>query len=239
MGYYWTSRNPHLHYYHGKISIMTVRQQNSIINKRLQIAFFVTLFIIVLGGFLWAINQARQFRNAAYQSAGKIIPVPTIEQDTTANWQTYTNNLLGFSFQYPPEVLTLHEEIHTSGNLVTKIMLTPVKDNATSVTILVWKSPKTPLTKNTIETWCKNTLRNEAVEQKVLCALLSPPAIAEITILGKKLYSVRYYSSFNDRTDFFIIPQDKYVFTAHVVTPTDAKTQIPILQILSTFKFLE
>ena len=218
---------------------MTVSKQNNITNQRLQIAFFATLFIIVLIGVLWVFNQGRQFRNAAYQSAGKVLPVPTIEHDTTTTWQTYTNIPLGLSFKYPREILKLTEEIHTSGNITTKIVLTPIKDNATSVTVLVWKSPKAPLTKNTIESWCKNTLRNEASEQKVLCALLSPQALTETKILGKTFYSTKYYSSFNDRTDFFIISQEKYVFTAHVVTPTDTKTQIPLLQILSTFKFLE
>lgn len=207
---------------------------------KLQIGFFATLGILFISIFFWTFNQAVQFRNIAYQSREKNIPAPTAKQETIANWQTYTNTLLGFSFSYPPDVLTLREEIYTSGNLITKIILTPVKDNATSITILVWKSPKTSLTKNTIETWCRNILRNEAAQQQVLCALLSPPALTETTIIGKKFYSTKYFSSFNDKTDFFIIPQGKNVFTVQVVTPNHSQNQTPLLlQILSTFKFTE
>ncbi|MBI2034985.1 MAG: hypothetical protein HYT11_04600 [Candidatus Levybacteria bacterium] len=217
---------------------MTVPKQNRITNKQLQLAFFATLFVIALTGLLWIFNQARQFQKTANQSKSTIIN-PTIIQDPTENWLTYQNQLLGFSFKYPPDILKLSEEVHTPGNLITKIMLSPVKDNATSMTILVWKSQKTSLTKITIESWCKNTLRGEAAAQNVLCALLSAQAITETTIFGKTLYSTKYYSSFNDQTDFFIIPQEKYVFTIHVVTPTSAKNQLPLLQILSTFKFIE
>ncbi len=204
-----------------------------------QIIFFATLIVGVLGGLLWIFNQTIQFRNAAYQSKPNILPMPTIKRDATTNWRTYTNTPLGFSFKYPEEVFTLTDQEQTqgTGNLIDKIELVS-KVSTMQVVLLIWKAKATSLTKATIESWCRNTLRGEAAEQKVLCALLSPPAIVETTILGKTLYSTKYYSSFNDRTDFFIIPEKKYIFTIHVVTPNDAQDQTPLLlQILSTFKF--
>lgn len=218
---------------------MTAHTRKERSYRKAQYVFFATLSLLLLGSVLWMIIQARQFRNTAYRSLQQTIPPPT-SQDSTANWYEYKNTYIGFSFKYPSDLLKVTEEpqLGKSDNLLTKITLTPLKEQTTSVTILVWKAPKTSLTKDTIESWCKKIPRGEAAEQKVLCALLSPPAIAETTIFGKTLYSTKYYSSFNDRTDFFVIPEKKYLFTVQLVTANNTQSQLPLLQILSTFKFL-
>lgn len=234
MGYHWPGSNSCFYYCFGKNAAVIHKEQKKY--QKLQTVFYSALGIIIFSGFVWMYYQSTQFRNTVYQSRG-LAPIPTIKQDPMKDWQIFSLPLLGFSFKYPQDKFTVTDNDKKGVNLVRKIELVS-KDASTRVAVLVWNKPVLPITKDSIETWCKNTLKREAAEEDVLCALLSPQALSKINIFGKTIYQTKYYSSFNEQIEFFIIPQSNYIFTASVVTPNNGENQTPLLlRILSTFKF--
>lgn len=47
-----------------------------------------------------------------------VVPTATPTPDPTANWKTYTNSKLGFTFQYPTELVFLSDGLDNGGSLL-------------------------------------------------------------------------------------------------------------------------
>jgi hypothetical protein len=88
------------------------------------IPFLLVILVLLLAstGFLYYQNINLQKQISSLKNT-----TPTTTPDPTANWKTYTNDKLGFSFKYPGELVDVYDlldeytgEAQSSGTLTIK-----------------------------------------------------------------------------------------------------------------------
>ena len=161
--------------------------------------------------------------------------VPTPTPDITANWKTYTNKALGFSFSYPQELSYLYDQFgfnhpdNPEGNLLLQNYdgSKPRKNQAIDFQMVVeaYKSSD----RVTLDKYVKdpNKVWNQSGVQTFTDIILdNEPSLKGLAIQK------------NEKVPTIWISHKGYILTIYLETPKSTNASL-FDQILSTFKFTQ
>lgn len=153
------------------------------------------------------------------------IPVPTYINNEpkritptpkNSEWIVYTSPEYGYTFEYPNSYRVEQGEKGTQ--LLEKISVFDSNYQYPLFKVTVWAYPSGVLQRKDIEMWCFRTLLEEARKENLLCAFMSSAAIDEVEIDDTLVYTVSSYSSFGEKVEYYIIPQNGRVIIIQSVT---------------------
>lgn len=186
---------------------------------------------LLIGGY-FLYGQTSDFPKAPKQTT-EVTPSPI--SDETANWKTYNNSALGFSFSYPKELNYLYDQFgfnhpdNPEGNLLLQNYdgSNPTNEDPANFQLVIdaYKN----VNKVTLETFVKdpNKVWNISNSQTFTPFILD----------GKSAYKGESIQK-NKKVPAVWIENNGYILTIYLETPESSKAAW-FDQIISTFKFLD
>lgn len=173
----------------------------------------------------------------------KISPTKTVQPTPSgqmAEWKTYLDPTLGFSFHYPPtsQVKVLEKDPKLP-DLLDPIIITVNENNATVQSLLyVWSNRGVRIIDTSSrDKWC-SMLEKELLTTTGQLSCNPDAKLPEVTVGGMKAFTTSGGRD-NSFVTIYYIPHDTYVYQWQITTANVSKQKYLIpQQIFSTFKFL-